>query len=193
MSGLRGWPAGDDRGQLVLVAAAVVAVALLPVVIAYTQLGYSGVATTEPTATTPEADAVDALERAAFEAAVDRQGEAAWANRSRVAVAVRDEFDDRAAAIERRDLEGGRHHVVERNATAATAWADERCPSGDGREFGACEAVAGVVLQERAGDAHVLAVAVDVRTVTEDGSYDGTYVLDAALGDGRGTDPDRPT
>lgn len=176
---------GDRNGQLVLVAAAVVAVALLPIVIAYGQLGYAGVATTEPTATTPEAGAVDALERTAFAVATDEQGRTRWANRSAVGSSVAQAFDEQAAAVETSEVEGGRVHEVAGNASAARNWAGANCPSGPARQFGDCVAVGHVALQERAGDAHVLAIAVDVETVTDESRYRGTYVLDAELGDGR--------
>lgn len=177
--------AGRDRGQLVLVAAAVVAVALIPVVLAYAQLGYAGVATTDPSASTPTSDAVRALDRAAFAASEGRQGRSGWDNRTTVAATVAGDFDDRAARIETRDLAGARVHRVDRNASAATAWAATECPSGADRQFGPCVAIDGVVVQERADDVHVLAIAVDVETVAERATYEGTYVLDAALGDGR--------
>ena len=167
-----------------LLAAAVVAIALLPVVIAYMQLGYGGVATTEPTATTPEAGAVEALERAAFDVATVEQGQFPWENRSSVATRVVSGFDARAEVIESADVEGGRVHEIERDQNAAQAWADDHCPGGPDRQFGPCTVDRGVVLQERAGDAHVLAIAVEVRTVTDGGEYRGTYVLDAAHGNG---------
>lgn len=170
---------------MVLLAAAVVAVALIPIVIAYTQLGYDGVATTEPTATTPDAAAVDALERAAFDVATDEQARQGWAANETVGRSVALEFDDRAAAIETGDLQRGRIHQVQRNDSAAAEWASEHCPAGANRQFGNCAAHRGVVLQERADETHVLAIAVDVTTVTESSEYRGTYVLDAALGDRR--------
>lgn len=172
-----------DRGQLVLVAAGVIAIALLPVIVAYTQLGYAGIATTEPAATTPDEDALGALERAAFSASTDRQGSVPWGQRASVTTTVAGQFDARAASVETGRIERGRVHEVERNQTAAAAWAAAACPGGPARQFGACEAESGVVVQERLGETHVVAVVVDLRTVTEGGEYAGTYVLDAEVGE----------
>ena len=63
------------------------------------------------------------------------------------------------------------------NASAATDWAATNCPGGSGRRFGPCEADRGVVVQERAGRTHVLAVAVDVTVTTERGTYAVTLVV----------------
>ena len=174
------------RSQLVLVAAGVIAMGLLPIVLAYTQLGYAGMATTEPSATTATADARRAIERAAFDAGEPSQGERPWAARSDVADAVAGRFDARVESVETGAIERGVHHAIERNASAATAWAGGNCPSGPNRQFGPCEARDGVVLQERGGDTHVLAIAVDLRTVTEGATYDGTYLLDAETATRRG-------
>jgi len=172
-----------DRGQLVLVAAGVVAIALLPVILAYTQLGYAGLATSEPTATTPDEDALRALERAAYAASTGEQGAAPWTQRSGVAETVAGQFDARAASVETGRVERGQVHEVERNESAAAAWAAAACPGGPNRQFGPCDTVGGVVVQDRLGETHVVAIALDLRTVTEGGEYRGTYVLDAAVGE----------
>lgn len=177
---------GRDRGQLLLVAAGVIAIALLPVVLAYTQLGYAGIATSEPTAATPEEDPLRALERAAFSASHESQGARPWAERSAIASRVADRFDARAASIETARIDRGRVHEVDRNQTRAAGYAAASCPGGPDRQFGPCEAADGVVVQERGGDVHVVAIAVDLRTVTEDGEYAGTYVLDAEVGERAG-------
>lgn len=184
------WPPGrrlaGRRSQLVLVAAGVAAVGLLPVIVAYTQLGYTGVATSEPAATTPTDDAVGALERAAFAASVDAQARSPWSDRRAVASAVATDFDQRAAGIEAGGLGQERVHAIERNASAATTWAGTDCPGGPNRQFGPCQAIDGVVVQDRGGDVHVVAIAVDVRTVVDRGEYSGTYVLEAEVGDRAG-------
>ncbi|GAB3690837.1 hypothetical protein GCM10028857_27610 [Salinarchaeum chitinilyticum] len=170
------------RSQLVLVAAGVIAMGLLPVVIAYTQLGYAGMAASDPTATTPTDDAQWAVERAAFSASTELQGARDWDARTEVVDDVAARFDARVASIETGSVERGTVHQIERNGSAATAWASASCPGGPDRQFGPCEAVDGVVVQERGGDTHVVAIAVDLRTVVEDATYDGTYVLDAEVG-----------
>jgi hypothetical protein len=170
------------RGQLVLVAAGVIAVGLLPVVLAYTQLGYAGMAATEPTATPSTTDATRAIERAAFDASAPAQGVRPWAARGAVADRVADRFDGRVASVETGGVERGVVHEIERNQSAAADWASTNCPGGPNRQFGPCEADAGVVVQERGGDVHVVAIAVDLRTVTEGATHAGTYVLDAEVG-----------
>lgn len=174
------------RSQLVLVAAGVIAIGLLPIVLAYTQLGYAGVATTDPTASTPTEDARQAVERAAFDASTDLQGLRPWTERDAAVSQVTDRFDARVASIETAGIERGVSHEVERNQSAAVQFATERCPGGPDRQFGACDVEDGVVVQERGADTHVVAIAVDLRTVTEGATYEGTYVLDAEVGGRRG-------
>ncbi|WP_248517856.1 DUF7261 family protein [Salinarchaeum laminariae] len=173
---------GSRRGQLVLVAAGVIAMGLLPVVIAYMQLGYAGMAASTPSATTPTDDARWAVERAAFSASTDLQGSRPWSARAAVASDAAARFDARVASIETGSVERGTVHEIERNGSAAAAWASASCPDGPGREFGPCEAIDGVVVQERGGDTHVVAIAVDLRTVVEGATYDGTYVVNAGVG-----------
>lgn len=172
------------RSQLVLVAAGVIAVGLLPVVLAYTQLGYAGVVTINPTAATPTEDARQAMERAAFDASREQQGVRDWSDRGSVADQVAARFDARVDSIETGRLERGISHEIERNQSAAVDWASGNCPGGPSRQFGPCEVAEGVVVQERAGETHIVAIAVDLRTVAEGAVYDGTYVLDAEVGDG---------
>jgi len=161
----------------------VIAVGLLPIVLAYTQLGYAGIATTEPTATTPTEDARQAIERAAFDSSTELQGVRGWSERDAVATQVAARFDARVDSIETGSLERGISHAVERNQSAAASWANGSCPGGPNRQFGPCETQEGLVLQERGGDTHAVAIAVDLRTVAEDATFDGTYVLDAEVGD----------
>ena len=56
------------------------------------------------------------------------------------------------------------------------------CPGGPNRDFGPCEATDGVVVQERAGETVVLAVAFDVRVTTERGWSRSTLVVRATTG-----------
>jgi hypothetical protein len=68
-------------------------------------------------------------------------------------------------------------YAVRYNRSAASAWVDEQCPRGDGRWFGHCRSVDGVVVQERAGETTVLAVAYDVRITTPRGERALTFVV----------------
>jgi len=74
-------------------------------------------------------------------------------------------------------------YSVDYNRSAARAWAREGCPKGPGRRFGSCDARDGVVVQERAGETTLLAVAFDVRVTTARGTYDATLVT-RVVGDG---------
>lgn len=69
-------------------------------------------------------------------------------------------------------------YEVSYNASAASAWTSEHCDSGDGKRFGSCETDGGVALQERAGEAVLLAVAFDVRVVGPDGETGFTVVVE---------------
>lgn len=61
---------------------------------------------------------------------------------------------------------------------AARAWVTEgNCPDGPGREFGDCIAERGVVVQERAGETVVVAVAFDVAVTTPNGRQELTLVV----------------
>lgn len=155
-----------DRGQLVLLAAALVAVALVPMAFAYLQLGsHPDVAASDP-GDRPAEEAVRAVERAAANASGSVAGAYAWENRAAAAATFERAFDADAVQIERTRLRESVAVGIEANATAAATWADTACPVGGNRRFGSCEAVDGLVVQERSGTTAVVALAVDV-TVTE--------------------------
>lgn len=176
MSGGRsgGAPRADDRGQLVLLAAATVAVALVAMGLAYAQLGYDADATAGADARGPGASVDRALDRAVHGAAAPAAGEYRWARRTDAAAAVGRRLDRRVGRIERARLDGETVVRVERNGSAARRWARRRCPGGPERRFGACRAVDGVVVQERAGETTVLAVALDVRLIADGGRLRST-------------------
>ncbi len=52
----------------------------------------------------------------------------------------------------------------------------ENLPHGPNRQFGGCQADRGVVVQNRDGETHVLAVAFNLRVTTELGWYEMTVV-----------------
>lgn len=164
-----------DRGQLVLVAAAVVAVALTPVLFAYLQLGYHPDVSTERQPTGERAVAF--LDRSVHDAAAATAGDYEWDERTRMADAMRDELAGDIETLAESRIEAGISHMVEYNRTAALAWQVENCRRGDGRRFGACETDRSIVLQERAGEAVFLAVAFDVRIVGPDGEAELTVVV----------------
>lgn len=156
---------GRGRGQLVLAAAAVVAVALAPVVLAYLQLGFHPDVEAGADRADPAANAERFLERAVHEAGAAVTGAHGWHERRLAVRAVRDRLDPRLETLAASRVAEGTAYRVAYNDSAARAWADRRCPGGRGRAFGPCESHRGVVVQERAGETHVLAVAFDVRVV----------------------------
>ncbi|WP_227260813.1 DUF7261 family protein [Salarchaeum japonicum] len=165
----------NRRGQLVLVAAAVVALALVPVVAAYLQLGYapgSGTAA-EPR---PGADAERLLSRAVARAPVLADYD--WTNRADAVAAVRGALAPRLDALRTARLTGGTAAVVAYAPGVADSWAAARCPSGPNRQFGACRADGGVVVQERDGRTHLVAVAVAVRVVSDGRTATLTLVVE---------------
>lgn len=156
--------AGPDRGQVVLLAAGVAAVALLACLVAY--LGV--VAGPGTGAADPGGDPAADVDRVVFglAAAVDN-----------ASAGVSGEYRDRevvvdragavlaadVAGVEAAGAAGGTAVRVRRNATAALAWARTDCPGGPDRAFGPCAVRNGLVVQERADRVHLVAVAFDVR------------------------------
>lgn len=148
------------RGQLVLLAAVLVAVAIVPMVLAYLQLSYhvdveAGGAHDDPTA-----DARSVLVRAVHQAREDVPGQYSWARRSAAVRTVEARLEPRIATVETARVEEGIYRNVSYNQTLAERWENANCPS----EFGPCEAHDGIVVQERAGRTHVLAIAFDLET-----------------------------
>ncbi|AKU06739.1 DUF7261 family protein [Haloferax gibbonsii] len=160
-----GWVASsnDDRGQLVLVSGAVVAVALLALLVVHAQLGFAGVVeTTEPP---PLDDVVETTDGGVEMAAAGVAGRYDWAARDAAVEDFRSRLDPALANVERAHAgEGG--VALRTNDSAAAGWALRNCPDGPYREFGPCVVDDGVVVQERAGETAVVAVLVDVRIAT---------------------------
>lgn len=95
-----------------------------------------------------------------------------------MADAVREDVDGDVETLERSRLESGVVYSVNYNTTAASAWTSDGCESGDGKRFGPCEVDSGVVLQERAGEAVLVAVAFDVDIVGPDVETQLTVVVE---------------
>ncbi len=164
------------RAQLVLAAAGVLAVALLPLTFAYLQLGAHPDVDASEDPASPVRDGVRVLERAVHEAGSDATGQS-WSEREVVAGDVREELDPRFRSLEASQVAEGVAYEVAVNDSAATTWAAEHCPSGPDRQFGDCEAIDGVVVQERAGETTVLVVAVDMTVTTREGVSAVTVVV----------------
>jgi hypothetical protein len=161
-------PSGD-RGQVVLVAAAVVAVALLSMTVAYAQLGYDADRRGAGARVAPVSEIDQGLTgslRTAAREARHRTDDRSWRDHRavarRVTESLRSDIDrlERAHAAERRSLS------IELQDTAATQWARSRCPDARGRDFGPCRTIGGIVLQKRAGETVVVAAAFRIRIVS---------------------------
>lgn len=167
------------RGQLVLIASVVIAVALVPMAFAYLQLGYDADVEQSVDVTDPEGDAHRVLVRAVHNASSEVPAQYGWTNRSTAVDSVKSTLEPRFETVATELIEEGIVRNVTYNDSAATAWATVNCPGGPGRQFGPCEADRGVVVQERANRTHVLRVAVDLETTTERRESSVTWVIDA--------------
>lgn len=173
---------GDDRAQIVLVAAAVVAVAFLSMTLAYAQLGYDADRTAAGAADVASLAELDRSLTASVRVAVrdaetDAGRDFSWRDRHSLAERIRTEVGTDIDQLERSHADESRALTVAFDDAAATRWAAERCPSGRGRDFGPCRALDGVVVQERAGEATVVAAAVRVRIVSPAESATATLPL----------------
>jgi len=168
--------ADDESGQLVLVAAALLALALVPLGFAYLQLGYHADVQAAAAEDSPGSETLRLLERAAHDAGADAPGRP-WAGRTAVAAQVNRSLAEDVEAIEAAQVERGIAAEIRQNATEAAEWAAANCPGGSGRAFGDCETRGGLVLQERAGETALVAVSFDVRVVSERGEADLTVVI----------------
>jgi hypothetical protein len=151
----------------VFVAAVLIAIAIVPLVLAYLQLGYHADVRAGGADDDPSIGARSVLIRSVHSASGDVPGSFRWSNRDAAVDAVRADIDPRIATIETARVEEGINRNVSYNESLADEWASTNCPGGPNRQFGACEAIDGVVVQERAGWTHVLAVAFDLTTTTE--------------------------
>ena len=167
-----------ERAQLVLAAAAVVAVALAPVVVAYLQLGYHDDVRASADYDAPAQNAQQVLERAIHQSAAGTPGEYDWNERGDGVAEVRNRLEPRLSALESARVEEGTAYQVAYNESAALEWTAGNCPSGPNRQFGGCETIDGVVVQDRVGETHVLAVAFDLRVTTERGWIWETVVVE---------------
>ena len=153
----------NERGQLVVLAAAALAVALVPVLTALMQLGYHP--DVDPRA--PDARPVEGVDRT-LHRALARLGDRvpatfSWAQRGRARAAVRAELGPLRDRLNRSRLAWGTAIAVTLNRSRARGVAGSDCPGGPARQFGRCVAIDGVVLQERSDRTHLVAAAVEVR------------------------------
>lgn len=166
-----------ERAQLVLAAAAVVAVALAPVVFAYLQLGYNGDVVASDEYDAPVENAQRVLSRAVHDATRNVPTSYRWESRDAAIAAVRSDLRSDLETLRSSRVEVGTVYRVSYNQSAARTWRTDNCPRGPNRQFGGCVAERGVVVQNRGGETHVLAAAFDVRVTTERGWYEVTTVV----------------
>jgi len=166
-----------DRGQLVLVAAAVLAVALAPVVLAHLQFGYHDDVRASEALVEPTENAERVLSRAVHRATVGIPADHDWDERAAAVAVVRSRLAPRIDALATSRVEDGTAYAVSYNRSVADRMARSRCPGGAGRRFGDCTAIDGVVVQDRVVETHVLAVAFDVTVTTDRGRIEATMVV----------------
>jgi hypothetical protein len=165
------------RGQVVLVAAVVVALAFVPVLMAYLQLGYHADVTASEGYTHPTRSGERVLERAVVNASDGVPDDYRWGQRRAAVATVHDRLSPRLEDLKASRVERGTVYRVSYNRSAAAAYAARHCPGGPDRQFGACRAHRGVVVQQRAGETHVLAVAFDLSVTGERRSVAETVVV----------------
>ena len=168
----------NDRAQLVLGAAALVAVALTPILFAYLQLGYSGDVAASGEYDAPVQNAQRVLSRGVHGAGSGVPESYRWQQRDAAISTVRTDLQGTLDSLRSSRVDSGTVYQVEYNESAARVWRQANCPDGPNRQFGACEASRGVVVQNRDGETHILAMAFDVRVTMERGRYETTLVVE---------------
>lgn len=166
-----------SRGQLVLLAAVALAIALVPMTLAYLQLGYHEDVRAVTVDDTPIRDTESALRRAFHDATASVPGDHPWSNRTAAVDTVRDHLRPTLRSLNASLLDSGSALTITYNRSRAAALSNADCPGGPDRKFGPCVADRGFVLQERDGRTHVLAAAVDVELATPRGDRAATLVV----------------
>ena len=155
----------SNRGQLVLLAAVALGVALVPLILAYLQLGYHD-DVRAGTGASPAEQAEQTLQRGLHEATADVPFEYSWRDRDAAVGEVRRRLVPILDSIERSGLDHGVAITISYNGTRAGEWADSNCPGGPNREFGPCLVDRGMIVQDRQDRTHVLGAAFDVTVTT---------------------------
>jgi len=168
---------GRTRGQFVLLAAVALVVALVPMTLAYLQLGYHEDIGAADVGVDPVRDGERILDRGVQDAVTGIPEAHAWSNRTGAVTAVRGRLAADISTLGRSRVEEGIVYDITYNGSRAAAWEADNCPGGPDRQFGPCRVDRAVVVQERAGRTHVLAVAFDLRVTTADGRWRTTLVV----------------
>ena len=156
----------EKRGQVVVLAAVVVAVALVAMTTAYHGLSYRGDvdATAAIGADDPVRTAERQLQRDVDAVAVGPVW--SWSARAEVVNDSRAALAASTATLQRDGASRRAVYTVREDSALAEAWAEDDCPSGERRVFGPCVADGGIVVQERANETTLVGVAVDLTVRT---------------------------
>lgn len=165
-----------ERGQLVLVAALALAVGLVALSVAYLQLGYHDDVDTisQDSATQLQS----ALDRAVHNTTSESPVTYSWSERRDAVSTINDELADTIDTLETSRLVDGHVYRIERNATHASQWVTDNCPTGPDRQFGDCATIDGIILQERNGWTHILAIAFNIEITTPEGTTNVTLRIE---------------
>lgn len=155
----------SDRGQLVLLAAIALAVALAGLTVAYLQLGYHGDVDAQ-TDSDPTQQITRTLDWSLHNVTTDVAATYRWENRTSAATTIRQRLAPTLEALRTAKLAEGHVYKISYNGTRAETWAQTNCPDGPDRQFGPCDWNNGIVLQNRNGGTHVLGIAVDIVITT---------------------------
>jgi hypothetical protein len=173
--------ADGRRAQLVLVTAAVIALALVPMAVAYLQLGYHADVQASSEPSTAGDEAVRVLERAVTNASATVAAErydATGRDRRRARSHARRLLDADTRTLEASRVTEGVAYDVRENATAASRWAAASDTTGPARQFGPFRTDGGLVFQPRAGQTHLVAAAFDLHVTTDRGTTRLTVVVE---------------
>jgi hypothetical protein len=147
--------------------------------LAYLQFGYHADVQTA----TVEDDTVPAVERTLHQSLISASGDISarhgWHNRSDAVTTFRDRLRPSIDSLSTARLDDGTAIEVIYNDSRAQMWEDNHCPRGLDRDFGPCRTDRAVVIQERDGRTHVLAIAVDIHVTTPDSTIQVSTVVTA--------------
>ncbi len=161
-----GTSGSGDRGQLVLVAALALALVLVSLGVAYLQLGYHD--DIEAGGNDPTQELEAALDQTVHDTTTDIPQEYDWSERASAADSVKEGVAETTETLETSRLSDGHVYQISRNESYAVQWTANNCPDDTDRQFGDCETIDGITVQERNDRTHVLAVAFDIEVTTPD-------------------------
>lgn len=158
------------RGQLVVVTGAIVAIAFVPILVATVQVSEPP----PPQSTdTPFREAEHLLETAVAHLPVVAT-RFSWTDRWNATDHIRDRLAPTLERLRTSDSTG--LQSIDFASITATTVAERTCPSGPNQAFGGCHAIDGIVVQNRSGSTHLVAVAVRV-TITGPAGHQAVNIV----------------